>query len=381
MIYKTVIPGVEMLQQYKVSEINNIKINGRTTECLDPLTLFWTASGFELNARGSELWVEIEAGFDLHEPWFSVLINGAHVTRQMAYPGRNWVCLFRNMNQEEVKRVHFVKDVQAMNEDSGHYLQVLNFRFDGVFEPIEEKPYKIEFIGDSITSGEGTVGAKEESDWISMFFSGVTNYAAYTAEKLNAEFRIYSQSGWGLVSGWNNDPNWVLPPYYEKVCGFLKGEHNRMLGAFEDYDFTKWQPDMIVINLGTNDASAFVEPEWVDEVSGERFKQHLNEDGSFKMEDRERLEQTIIGFLYKLRKYHKNARIVWVYGMLGYLLTNPIVHAIDEYQQQSGDTNVEFLQLPATNKDTVGSREHPGVPSHKIAADIIFDFCKDKRIV
>ena len=37
-----------MLRETKLKEIPEIKIHGRTTACRDPLTLFWTASGFEI---------------------------------------------------------------------------------------------------------------------------------------------------------------------------------------------------------------------------------------------------------------------------------------------------------------------------------------------
>ena len=42
-----------MLRETKLKEIPEIKIHGRTTACRDPLTLFWTASGFECNVMGS----------------------------------------------------------------------------------------------------------------------------------------------------------------------------------------------------------------------------------------------------------------------------------------------------------------------------------------
>jgi len=63
------------LKAYSLSEIVNMKIHGRTTGCLSPLTLFWTGSGVEFNARGSELWVEVETDYDVYEPWITILIN------------------------------------------------------------------------------------------------------------------------------------------------------------------------------------------------------------------------------------------------------------------------------------------------------------------
>ena len=98
-----------MLRETKLKEIPEIKIHGRTTACRDPLTLFWTASGFECNVTGSELWVELEVTFHLYEPWFSYTVNGDWVGRQMLQKGRYWIPLFRGMSPETVKNVHFSK--------------------------------------------------------------------------------------------------------------------------------------------------------------------------------------------------------------------------------------------------------------------------------
>lgn len=344
------------LKTYRLSEIENIKINGRTTGCREPLALFWTASGFELNAKGSELWVELEAGFDLYEPWFSVLINGAYVSKQMAVKGKSRICLFRGMNPGEVKHVKFVRDVQAMSEDPENYLQVYGFLFDGEFLPVPERPYKLEFIGDSITSGEGTYGAKQEADWVSMFFSGVNNYAAYTADAVNADFRVISQSGWGVLCSWDGAKECALPKYYEKVCGLLKGEHNRELGAFDEHDFSKWRPDAVIINLGTNDGFAL-------ETEG----CSLTEDDFVK---------AAAGFLKKVRRCNPQSEIVWAYGMLGYDMNAAIGRAVDTYVRESGDKKVHFIGLPAATQETVGSREHPGVKNHKIAAGVLGEYLK-----
>jgi hypothetical protein len=55
---------MESLITYPLSDIPHMKVHGRTTGRREPLTLFWTASGIELNARGSELWIEVEASYE-----------------------------------------------------------------------------------------------------------------------------------------------------------------------------------------------------------------------------------------------------------------------------------------------------------------------------
>ena len=164
-----------------VKDIKELKVHGRTTNRRDPLTLFWTASGFECNVSGSELWVEVEVTYDTYEPWFSYTVNGDWIGRQMLTAGRYWIPLFRGMNPDNVKNVRFYKDLQAMSADPQSYIHIHALRHDGVFYPVADKACKLEFIGDSITSGEGTFGARQEEDWIPMFFSSLRDYAYLTA--------------------------------------------------------------------------------------------------------------------------------------------------------------------------------------------------------
>lgn len=364
------------LKLYPISEIKNLKIHGRTTGCLSPLTLFWTGSAVELNVKGSELWVEVEVDYDTYEPWISILVNSVPVSRQMLTVGRYWICILRGMNGNEIKNVRIVKEVQAMSGDPNCSLKFHAVKFDGEFLPVEKKLVKIEFIGDSITSGEGVIGAKKEEDWIPMCFSAVSNYTAMTAEALNADYRVLSQSGWGVMTSWDNNPSCNLPANYEKVCGVLSGDKNKELGAFQENDFTSWQPDVVVVNLGTNDEGAFYNQGWVDETTGTTHKQRLNDDGSFQEEDLKAFEEAVTNFLIKLRSYNKNAHLIWAYGMLGLPMMPAISHAVETYRKSTGDAKVSVVELPGTTQETIGARRHPGVLSHEKAAGALVKHMK-----
>ncbi|WP_040950887.1 SGNH/GDSL hydrolase family protein [Gorillibacterium massiliense] len=359
----------EGLKEQLLSDVNHFKIHGRTTGERSPLTLFWTGSAVEFNAKGSELWVEIEASYDQLEPWISIVINGVPISRQMVTAGRRWFCVFRGMNSQVIKNVRIVKDTQAMSSDPSCSLQIRGVKFDGDFLPVDEKPYKIEFIGDSITSGEGAIGAKAEEDWIPMWFSALDNYAAMTADALNADYSILSQSGWGVMAGWDNNPYCNLPDYYEKVCGLLSGDKNAALGAFREHDFASWQPDAVVVNLGTNDWNAFQMPAWRDEKTGQTHKLRLNEDLAA-------FEQAVQHFLAKLRKHNGRAHIVWAYGLLGFPMMPAIYRAVDAYKRETGDAKVSVFQLPAMTEETVGARYHPGKAAHAWAAEALAEYLK-----
>jgi len=366
----------DKLRVFPLREIPHLKVHGRTSGRLDPLTLFWTGSGIELNVTGAELWIEFRADYNTHEPWISVLINGAPVARQMVTKGNRAICVFRGMSPDAVKNVRIVKDTQPMGGDPACVLQIGRVMTDGEFRPVRERPYKIEFIGDSITSGEGAIGARQETDWIPMWFSAVYNYTAMTADALDAEYRVLAQSGWGVLTGWDNNPRSNMPDYYEQVCGVLTGETNAALGAFERNDFAAWQPDIVVVNLGTNDGGAFHSPEWIDEATGERRKQRLNDDGTFNAEDLAAFERAAERFLVKLRACNPKAHIVWAYGMLGTPMMPAIRRAVDAHAQRAGDREVSVFELPDMTDETVGARSHPGPAAHEAAARALVPYLR-----
>ncbi len=180
-----------------------------------------------------------------------------------------------------------------------------------------------------------------------------------------------------MLSAWDNNPDCNIPSRYKQLCGICCGSKNESFGAFAPYDFTVRKTDAVIVNLGTNDASAFRQPAWHDPATGLTFKQHLNPDGTYREEDLNRFEDAVVSFLHMLRKHNPQAHIVWCYGMLGYELSFAINDAITRYTRESGDHNVIFLQLPNTTEETVGSNGHPGELSHRRAARVLTEYLRD----
>lgn len=365
------------LKSYALPDISHYKVYGRTDTDTYPLPLFWNGSAIEVNVTGTELWIDIEVDFEAFEPWIGTSIDGAFISRQMLMPGCYSLCLFRNMSKETIKNVCFFRELQAMAVDQSCHVLVRGFQSDGEFLPVPEKSLKLEFIGDSITSGEGTYGPKGDQPWASMFMSSSRNYATLTAKALQADCCLISQAGWGVICGWDNNPHHNIPSCYEKICGLSYGECNRKLGAQKPNPFDKWQPDAIIVNLGTNDCGAFSQPEWHNPETGETFCQRKNADGSFSQEDIVRFQKAVIDFLYMLRKHNPSSKIVWIYGMLGNELSRPIEDAVDGFRRETGDSDVTYLELPGTAEEDIGCRFHPGVRAHERVAEILSEYLKE----
>jgi len=347
------------LQYYRIDEVQQLFVHGRTNWPNEQkeLPLFWNNSGVEVCTDGTELWITVECDYDQYEPWYAVEINGALISRSMLQPGENNICLFRGMSRGVIKRVFFYRDLQAMGQDDCCHMLVKGMYSDGDFFEVPKYDYRIEFIGDSISSGEGTYGAHDDMDWIPMYMSSSHNYINMISKKLNADVRIISQGGWGFYCSWDAVRDNNIPRIYDQICGLAHGEYNQELGADLAYDSSAWQADAVVINLGTNDGTG------------------IATNPSLSIED---AEKEVIAFLKKLRTYYPKAHLLWVYGMLGYDINTNISRAVASYIEETGDTNVNYLTLPNTLENEYGSRMHPGEKSHRKAADMISDYLKQK---
>ncbi|MBO7123061.1 MAG: hypothetical protein J6V90_07265 [Treponema sp.] len=325
-------------------ENSRIKIMGRAAFGDDGIDFFWTASGFEVNANGSELWAQVESDYDKFEVWISVWVNGVQTARLMLNKGTNDVCLYRNLPSTNVKNVRVYKETQAMGDDDKHRFLLKSLSTDGDLLPVTPQPLKIEFIGDSITSGEGAIGAKGETDWTSLFFGGTKTWAFKLASAVGADFNVISQSGWGVVSGYDCNLDHAIPKHYEEICSVMKRPN-----ANEKWDFGCFEPDWVIVNLGTNDQGPCQSRPDIAEI----------------------FEAGVVSFLQKIRQHNPKAKIVWCYGMIGHILEKQIERAVDAYKKQSGDKDVQYILLPEIDMEKTGALSHPTEAQQQEAADYL----------
>lgn len=358
-----------------MNEINiineNIKVHGRHTVTNDVLHLFWTGSSVEINAKCKEMWILVEGAYSFHEHYIAVEINGAISQRVMLSGEKQWIPLFRNFNESKITNIKVIKEVQAMSEDSGNVLNVYAIKTDGEILPVSDRKLKIEFIGDSITSGEGAMGNGEDEDWISFFFSHVNSYPYLVSKKLDADYQVFSQSGWGVYCSWDNKPQFCIPKYYEDVCSVLVHHDLDKYLVREKYDFSSFETDVVVINLGTNDDGAFHSDSYTDEL-GNVYKLRMEND-TYVSEDAKKVEDAIYEFLKIVRKNNSKAKILWPLGMLGSGLSPVVQEAIKRFNSDCND-DVTFIALPNITKEDTGARFHPGRKSHEKCAEIIADY-------
>lgn len=114
---------------------------------------------------------------------------------------------------------------------------------------------QIEFIGDSLTVGYGNLSTSRTctSDQLKRNTNSDVSYGALTARRLNADYQINGYSGLGMVRNYNGGRSDVTyRTFYDRALLNVAGDVWQNPGT--------WRPQLVVINLGTNDFSTAVNP-------------------------------------------------------------------------------------------------------------------------
>lgn len=108
---------------------------------------------------------------------------------------------------------------------------------------------KIEFIGNSITCGYGTEVNDPKAPFKDETENHYYTYAAATARALNTQSMVVARSGIGMYRNYDGPVEGTrncMPYMYNQT---LFGDSTEL------WNFTRFTPDVVCINLGTNDTS------------------------------------------------------------------------------------------------------------------------------
>ncbi len=332
-----------------------LRLLGRMDPTQSPLCLDWTGSGLEFRHRGSDLWAELEAPEKSPIFYMIVLSDGHPVCRFPVEPGTRFYPLILGMEAEQERTVTLLKETQCMPDSPAATVKLHSLRYEGELLPLPARDLRIEFIGDSLTSGEGALAPRGNQEWITAWFTARGNYAWYASEMLNAEMRILSQSGYGAVWNYEHDEARNMTDGYELIAGVMHGPEAEARGCRKKYDFSAWPADIVCIRLLTNDSG------------GMNFRH------SFEA-DREPLVQGALGLLEKVRVCNPKAKIVWILPSTG---CHPeIAEETVRRARERGMQDVTAFALPDYAPEDCGAREHPGAAWNKKAGELLGNYLR-----
>lgn len=322
---------------YKLAENSEkLKLHGRMSVINSGITCDFTASGIEFTvlAQGK---VKLKVTCT-KDTYFSLWIDGVKQQDKRLYASNIPTTLtLADFSEKGEHTIKVLKQTEAQWS-----LSVLNeLSFAGEFKDAPANAAKyIEFIGDSIVCGHGNLCLSgDDNSGKAVCEDGTTAFAYLAAQRLKADCSIIGCSGVGIDKGFTN---------FSEKDFYPKTSYYRSTSTL--YDFAR-KPDLVVINLGTNDQT--------------------------KGSTQEAYKSGVKALIEYIRQQYGNVNIVWTYGMMTEDETSPwLISAIEEL---GGETN--GLYVCKLNKNREGGNGHPTEDAHELAARMLYTFVEDKNLL
>ena len=324
----------------------------------------WSHSGIRFSFTGSSLSLRIKSipakeNERIHHPWLGVVLDDGDTLEaqmELAHPDGIY-----SLFQSEKKETHTITLIKLTENNVGK-MELCAFLTDGEISapPTQKAALRLEFIGDSITCGFGNMVNDANRAFFTQDENAWFSHAAIAARKLHAQVSLISCSGIALTEGIGNVsfPQHPMGYYYPWRDRFLDDTLKNPEPAA--WDFRSYVPDVIVLNLGTNDSSIIA----------------LN-----KEEDRgiELFKQDYLQFLHMIReKNGPKPYIICALGSMDYFLYNDIQEAVKQFTTEHHDERIRCFKYHRIRPDEgIGACYHPYVTTQQRMGEEIADYIRN----
>ncbi|WOO41022.1 SGNH/GDSL hydrolase family protein [Rubellicoccus peritrichatus] len=312
-----------------------IRYIGRFT---DDYRFAWTGTEIETLFKGTTILAELQV-VARGTAGLTILVDGEPHFLKIG-KGRQKYTLAKGLDPEQVHRISIIKRSEVGLGTVRFYGFELPDGGELIRPPAPER--KMLVIGDSITCGYGNEAKVPGEGNTIENQNGYMSYALVAARALNADAMLVCWSGRGMYRNRSaeNDQAGTLPKLFDQILPF---------DADILWDHARFVPDVIVINLGTNDAAEL--------------------DGVKSPLPKEEFIKTYIAFLERLRELAPEAYLVLSIGPMKY---GPVADWLPEIASSFEDTSV-LVYAPFSGKADIGGHYHPSVAKAKDMARELVD--------
>lgn len=215
-----------------------------------------------------------------------------------------------------------------------------------VLAGITPETRKIHFIGNSITCGYGIEVLSNALHYDPATENSYEAYATQTARALHADYNLVSRSGIGMYRNYGDPTTGSADNMYSI---YNRTFHNKTAPL---WDFNKYQPDVVCVNLGTND-----------------FSQNKGDETLFSTQYSK--------FIDTLRLKYPQAKIVLLMGpMLNTSAFKNVLTSLVSKHKTAGDNNISMFELTAQGALGYGADWHPSRAQARKNSGELIDYLK-----
>ncbi len=308
-----------------------VHVLGRADIRSDAIAFDWTNSGICFRFRGTAAVIHFDIPARSQRLFVQLTVDGIW-SRRCVCSDTAAVCIPSLTNGD-----HTVECIRITEILDAVPIVMRKIEIDGELLPPPPLPTrKMEFIGDSITCGFGVLTKGTGDGYKNDEQDGAHTYAALTAAYFQAQANYICVSGRGIRRNCENVKAPLIPEFIM----------NTTVSNPVPWNFEAYQPDIVVINAGTNDADG----EGIPPAD---------------------LKPSACAFLKQLRTVYPNACILWVYGMMNTQMNDVLRQAVEE----QGDAKMRYLFVSSVEEhpDELGACRHPNLRAHHRFAGIVID--------
>lgn len=325
----------------------NLQATGRfQTTAEGMLCCAWSGSQIALRFEGTAVEAVLHDYATGKEGNFiAILIDDAPPATLALKPGTTTYRLAENLSPGEHTLRLFKQTEASVGQIAFGKIMIEN----GISIPPAPRPdRRIEFIGDSITCGYGNEAPNETEPFKPSTENHYLSYGQLTARALKAECHVVAWSGEGILRNAQGDIVHPMPSIYGQI---LPPQPE------PTWDFAQWIPQVVVINLGTNDF-----------LTG--------------IPDREKFISTYLSLVEKLNGLYRSPHI---FCCLGPMITGEHLAIARSYLQEletrakeHGIPSLHPLEFNILRSDEYGADWHPNLSAHRCMAKTLTEAVQQK---
>lgn len=310
----------------------HIRYSGRIAMTDDAAELSWSASSVRMNFRGTFIKVTLK---DEHgNDYWNVIIDGRVVSVLQPDSMEKQYTLASGLTDGNHSVELFKRTEWPMGKTWFYGFEL--DRNASVLQPPAQQKRKIEFFGDSITCGYAVEDSTGQDRGTAPYENAYLSYASITARHFDADLHSTTKSGIGITVSW---VPLIMSELYDRLDP---------TDAESKWDFSRYVPDLVVINLFQNDS-------WIVKLpDNEQFKARFG----IKAPTDEQLIKAYKDFVKTIRNKYPKAQIICALGSMDAVKEGaPWAGYVQKAVAQIGDKKIYTHFFPYKNT--------PGHPSKK----------------
>jgi hypothetical protein len=215
----------------------HIQYMGRIAKNDSTAELSWSGSSIKINFTGTEIWGVLKD--ERADNTYNVIIDDKVVNVLRPDAVKKEYKFAGNLSNGKHTLELFKRSEWAMGKT---WFYAFELSKNGKALPASARQkHKMEFFGDSISCGYADEDSTGQDRGTSPYENGYLSYATLTAKHFDAEFHNTSKSGIGIMVSWFP---FTMPDMYDRLDA---NDPN------SKWDFSKFTPDLVVINVFQND--------------------------------------------------------------------------------------------------------------------------------